>query len=85
MNINIKELTKDYSNIEGALVVFALNNDEGYEFRPPAAQLNEVTDGLLTKAADASDFKGKFGQMVEILAPSGVAASRILLVGIGNR
>lgn len=84
MNIKIKELTKDYSNIEGALVVFALKNDEGYEFRPPAEQLNEVTDGLLTKAADASDFKGKFGQMVEILAPSGVAASRILLVGIGK-
>ena len=38
----------------------------------------------LKKAADTSNFKGSFGQMVEVLAPTGVAASRILLVGLGD-
>lgn len=84
MKINIKELSKDYSNIEGAVVVFAASTDEGYEFRPPAVQLNEDTSGALAKAADASEFKGKLGQVVELLAPSGVASSRIVLMGIGK-
>ena len=84
MNINIQEISGDYSNIEGAVVLFALSTEDGYEFRPPAVQLDEKSNGALSKAANASEFKGKFGQMVELLAPSGVAASRILLVGIGT-
>ncbi|MDG1438210.1 MAG: M17 family peptidase N-terminal domain-containing protein, partial [Emcibacteraceae bacterium] len=84
MNISIKEISKDYSNIEGALVIFSVQNDDGHEFRPPAIQIDEKSGGSLTKAAKGTDFKGKFGEMVELLAPAGVAASRVLLVGLGK-
>ncbi|MCC3859958.1 leucyl aminopeptidase [Pseudemcibacter aquimaris] len=84
MKINFTEIDKDYANIDGAVVVFSLKNDDGYEFRPPAVDLDKATDGALTKAAEATDFKGNFGQMIELIAPSGVAASRILLVGLGE-
>lgn len=84
MKITIKEISGDYSNIEGAVVIFAIKTDDGYEFRPPAVQVDEKTGGALSKAANSSEFKGKFGQMVELLAPSGVAASRVLLVGLGK-
>jgi leucyl aminopeptidase len=84
MKITINEINGEYTNIEGALVVFSPKNKEGYEFRPPAAQLDEAMNGALKKAADTSNFKGSFGQMVEVLAPTGVAASRILLVGLGD-
>lgn len=84
MKINIKEIPNEYTEIGGAIVVFSMQNDDGYEFRPPAVKLDEATGEALSKAAASSDFKGKFGQMVEILAPVGVAASRILLVGLGE-
>lgn len=84
MNISINEITGNYNTIEGVLVVFAGKNEEGYEFRSPVAQLDEATGGAISRAADTSDFKGSFGQMVEILAPSGVEANRILLVGLGD-
>ena len=84
MKITINEINGEYTNTKGALVVFSLNNDAGYEFLSPAAQLDEAMDGALKKAADTSDFKSTFGQMVEVLAPSGLKASRILLVGLGD-
>lgn len=84
MKINIKEIPSEYSDIEGAVVVFSIQNEGEPEFRPPAVNLDEATGGALSKAAESSEFKGKFGEMVEVLAPSGVAASRILLVGLGE-
>ncbi|MDG1709543.1 MAG: M17 family peptidase N-terminal domain-containing protein, partial [Emcibacteraceae bacterium] len=84
MKISIKEISKDFSNIEGALVIFSAQNDDGHEFRPPAIAIDEKTSGALTKAASATEFKGKFGQMVELLAPAGIAANRVLLVGLGK-
>ncbi len=84
MKISFNEITNGYENIEGALVVFSLKKDEGYEFRPPAVTLNDLTKGALTTAAEASNFKGKFGEIVELLAPNGIKATRVLLVGVGE-
>ncbi|MBL4602694.1 MAG: leucyl aminopeptidase, partial [Emcibacteraceae bacterium] len=73
------------SKLEGAVVVFSSKNDDGFELSPAAKEFDDNTGGALIKAANASKFKGKFGQMVEILVPSGIAANRVLLVGIGEK
>ncbi len=84
MKINFEKISSDQGEIEGALVLFAHNEDDGFVFSPAAANADEQTDGALSRAAGASDFKGKFGQIVELLAPNGIKASRVLLVGVGD-
>ena len=84
MKISIKELSNNYLNTEGAVVVFAINIEGGYEFQKPALEFNKKTNGALLNAANLSKFQGKYGQMVELLAPNGVAASRIILFGLGD-
>jgi leucyl aminopeptidase len=39
--------------------------------------------GALARAVAAGRFNGAKGQTLELLAPQGVAASRVLLVGLG--
>jgi leucyl aminopeptidase len=63
----------------GAIVVGATERD----LLPAAQTIDRQTNGALRRAAEATRFKGKAGQIVELLAPSGVQASRILLAGIG--
>ncbi len=48
------------------------------------ADLDKATDGALERAVAASDFKGKKGKTVDIVAPSGLSNSRIILVGAGD-
>jgi leucyl aminopeptidase len=67
---------------EGALVVGAL---EGGALTPAAAAADKATGGALTRAKSSSRFTGKPGQFLEILAPSGMKASRILLAGLGAK
>ncbi|WP_158915708.1 leucyl aminopeptidase [Caulobacter sp. S45] len=63
-----------------ALLVF-----EGGALAGPAAQLDTITDGALTRAIAASRFKGSKGQTLELVGPAGSAAGRIVLVGAGSR
>ena len=63
----------------GAVVVGATDRD----FLPAAQAIDRQTNGALRRAAEASRFKGKPGQIVELLAPAGMQASRILLAGTG--
>jgi leucyl aminopeptidase len=65
----------------GALVVGAT---EGSKFLPSAISLDKATQGALTRAMRASRFTGKSGQLLEVLAPVGVKASRIIAVGLGK-
>jgi leucyl aminopeptidase len=57
---------------------------EGGALLPAAARLDKASGGALTRALKFSRFTGKPGQMLEVLAPSGVKASRLLLVGLGK-
>ncbi|HEY1962018.1 MAG TPA: M17 family peptidase N-terminal domain-containing protein, partial [Rhizomicrobium sp.] len=66
-------------NRAGTIAVAA--TDEG--LLPSAAAVDKATSGALRRAMEASRFKGKTGQVLELLAPSGVQASRVLLVGAG--
>jgi leucyl aminopeptidase len=65
----------------GALVVGAI---DGATLLPAAESADKETGGALKRALGFSRFTGKPGQMVELLAPAGVKASRILLVGLGK-
>ncbi|HEX3406919.1 MAG TPA: leucyl aminopeptidase, partial [Caulobacteraceae bacterium] len=65
-----------------ALAVLAF---EDGEYSPSAEALDKQLSGALKRAVAASRFKGQMGQSVSILAPAGVAAGRVLVVGAGKR
>ncbi|WP_425409393.1 leucyl aminopeptidase [Hyphococcus sp.] len=46
-------------------------------------ELDKATDGALERAVKTSAFKAKKGKILEIAAPAGVGASRIVLIGAG--
>jgi leucyl aminopeptidase len=48
-----------------------------------AKKLDKATGGALVRAMAASRFKGEKGGLLEVLAPSGVDNSRVILMGLG--
>jgi leucyl aminopeptidase len=65
----------------GAVVVGVL---DGGALTPTARRIDEATDGAVARAIKAGRFKGGRGQTLQLLAPSGVRASRVVLVGLGK-
>jgi len=65
----------------GSWVVGAV---EGGVLLPAAAKADKASGGALSRALEFARFKGRPGQLVEVLAPAGLAASRLLLVGLGK-
>ena len=49
-----------------------------------AAELDRSTGGQLTRACRATGFAGQVGEVCEVLAPSGLEFSRVLVVGVGT-
>jgi leucyl aminopeptidase len=47
-------------------------------------QLDKATGGALSRAMKANDFQGKKEELLELLAPSGLNNSRLVLVGVGD-
>jgi leucyl aminopeptidase len=70
----------DVTPSQGAWVVGAA---EGGALLPAAVAADKASGGALTRALKFSRFTGKTGQMLEVLAPAGMKASRLLLVGLG--
>jgi leucyl aminopeptidase len=66
---------------KGVLVLFC---EEGVKFGATARALLESTGDLVTRAAAADRFKGKNGSALDIVAPAGLAAPRLLVVGVGR-
>jgi leucyl aminopeptidase len=65
----------------GALVVLVT---EDAAFAGTAAAVDRATSGALARAKAASRFTGGKGQFLEIMAPAGIAASRVLVAGLGK-
>jgi leucyl aminopeptidase len=65
----------------GTLVVGAT---DGGGLTAMASAVDKATDGALARAQGVTRFAGKGGQVVELLAPAGMKASRVLLVGLGK-
>ena len=78
MKVTIKEFSIPK---EGAVVVTALNDAK---LSATGSALDKACGGALKRAIRANDFKGKRGQWLEILAPSGGAFERIVVAGLGD-
>jgi len=50
-----------------------------------AKSTDTTSSGALSRAIDVSRFKGKSGETLEIVAPAGLDASRIVLFGLGDK
>jgi leucyl aminopeptidase len=57
---------------------------EGEGMPPHLKKLDATTGGAISKAMNVAAFKRKRKSIVEILAPHGVSAGRLVLVGIGD-
>ena len=66
---------------QGAIVVPIY---EGNIWGPLAKALDEHVAGALSRAAAAGRFEGKKDQSVAILAPTGLAVDRVILIGMGK-
>src|SRR6476659_387082 len=80
-----EQTTISFANLklpeEGVAVVFA---ESGPKLSPVAKDLDKASKGLLTRAAEISGFKGKRESSVDLLAPSGLKFSRLVVLGLGN-
>jgi leucyl aminopeptidase len=65
----------------GALVVGIL---DGGALTDAADAVDRATGGAVKRAIAASRFKGQSGHSLELLAPAGMQASRIVLAGLGR-
>jgi len=58
---------------------------EAEPLSPSTAELDQALAGLLTKLRERGDATGKAKELVPILNPTGIAATRVLLVGLGQK
>src|SRR2546421_11598445 len=66
---------------KGVLVVFC---DEGLKFGSATRQVLAETGDLVARAAAAERFKGKIASALDIVAPAGLKASRLVVIGVGK-
>jgi leucyl aminopeptidase len=69
------------ASTSGAWVVGALADGV---LTPAAIRADKAAGGVLTRALKTSRFKGKPNEILEIIAPDGIKATRLLLVGLGK-
>jgi leucyl aminopeptidase len=82
--MQIQMETKPFAAIEtDALVTYVFDDAEGPQGR--AAELDQLTGGLLGRLNKSGELTGKTLETTLIHAPTGVKASRLLLVGAGKR
>ena len=65
----------------GILVVFC---DDKLKFGAATRKALGAAAGLVRRAAATNQFKGKSGSTLDILAPEGLKASRLIVVGAGK-
>jgi leucyl aminopeptidase len=57
---------------------------EGSALLPAAVRLDKASGGAISRALKVSRFSGKAGEILEVVAPAGMASSRLLLAGLGK-
>ena len=65
----------------GILVVFC---DDTLKFGTATGKALGAAAGMVTRAAAANQFKGKSASTLDFLAPDGIKASRLIVVGTGK-
>lgn len=71
---------KDKSSFDSLVVLVA----EDGKLLPFASMIDKQTNGIIKAAIAAGKFTGKKGQTLSIVAPYGVYAARLVLLGIGK-
>jgi leucyl aminopeptidase len=66
-----------------ARAILISSAEAGGEFGPAAAAVDAATGGALGRALSSARFEGEAGSLVELLAPSGMEATRLLVAGLG--
>ena len=79
MNIQFSDLSIPSSGVVAALVA------TGGELTGIAAELDQLTDGTLSRAIAVDNFNGEEEQVLNIIAPANTDLQRIVLLGAGNR
>ena len=64
--------------------VWVVGAVEGPALLPAAERADKACSGAIGRALAVSQFTGKSGQVLELLAPAGIKASRLLVVGLGK-
>ena len=67
---------------ETGTLILSVGQDKS--FGPAAEEVDRLSGGALRRALAASRFTGKKDEILEILAPAGLGAARLLLVGLGK-
>jgi len=64
--------------------VLVLICEDGLKFGPAARQALKAAGTLVTRAAASEQFTGKRGKALDIVAPSGLRVSRLIVIGAGK-
>jgi leucyl aminopeptidase len=67
------------------LGIFAGEKPSDAKAPPAVAAADKATDGLLSKLVERQDITGKSYELTPLLAPQGIAAAQLLIVGLGDR
>ncbi len=54
------------------------------ELSATATKIDKTCDGLVRRAMEVGHFDGKYGQIIEIVAPVGLEINRVLVIGLGD-
>lgn len=73
--------TRPAASRAGAFVVLA---GKGPQLTPAAQAADKATRGAVSRALKTSRFKGDVTELLELLAPAGLDASRLLVAGLGD-
>ena len=65
----------------GTLVAFC---DDALKFGPVTRKILGKAEGLVKRAAATSQFKGKSGSTLDVLAPEGIKIQRLIVMGAGK-
>jgi leucyl aminopeptidase len=64
--------------------ILAVFCDDALGFGPSTRKALGAAAGLIKRAAETNRFKGKNGSVLDILAPQGLKARRLIVVGVGK-
>lgn len=67
------------------LGIFAPQKDEKIELTGFAQDINQATGGVITQVIATGDFSGKLKETSTLYALPGIAAKRVILVGLGKK
>ena len=64
--------------------VAAILSAQDLTFGPQTRTIDSKANGLVAKAAEAAEFKGKAKTAIEVLAPAGLDLRRLVVIGVGQ-